>query len=232
MPETPKQIATVFVLVALLVMPKASAQRAMPPDNLAYPVLITFKGSTGSGFYLATATTMYLVTAKHVLFDPATQGLREPKVELLSYSADASDPKPYILTVGSLPVLGKGRLAAHTSEDVAVVRVASLATDPTDGKRKVIVLPGITINERSDSGTGSMVGADVKIVKTFDQVFIGNEVVVFGYPTSIGLQALPQIDSRRPLLRKGIVAGDNRAKRTIILEYPLSGQSWQVRSFS
>lgn len=52
--------------------PAVKAIRALPDDNLAYPVLITLKNSTGSGFYVNTNTGMYLVTAKHVLFDPVT----------------------------------------------------------------------------------------------------------------------------------------------------------------
>ena len=46
-------------------------QRALPDDNLAYPVLVTFKNSQGSGFYLTTPSALYLVTATHVLYDPA-----------------------------------------------------------------------------------------------------------------------------------------------------------------
>ena len=57
-----------------------NSDRAIPEDNLAYPVLLILKGGgTGSGFYLNTPTTQYLVTANHViaddksLIDPATK---------------------------------------------------------------------------------------------------------------------------------------------------------------
>jgi hypothetical protein len=45
--------------------------------------------------------------------------------------------------------------------------------------------------------------------------------MVFGYPSSLGLQNLAQIDYTRPLLRKGIVAGTNSAKRSLILDCPV-----------
>jgi hypothetical protein len=49
------------------------SNRALPDDNLGYPVLISFDGGVfGSGFYLDTSSALYLVTAKHVLFDPVT----------------------------------------------------------------------------------------------------------------------------------------------------------------
>jgi hypothetical protein len=64
----------IFALFVVLVSVKSggAAQRAIPDDNLAYPVLITLgNGSSGSGFFLNTSDAVYLVTAKHVLFNPA-----------------------------------------------------------------------------------------------------------------------------------------------------------------
>lgn len=214
---TVRRNITSFLGLALLVSQVAIAQRILPADNLAYPVLITLKGGSGSGFYLSTPKTMYLVTAKHVLFDPATQVLRDSELELLSYSKDISDPTPYVLTVG-LSTLGKDNIAAHPTEDVAVVRIASFVANASDGEKTLSMLPGVKIKEKTERTTSSLLGGEVSIVKTFDQVLIGNEVVVFGYPTSLGLQALPQIDSHRPLLRKGIVAGNNPQKHSIILD--------------
>jgi hypothetical protein len=49
-------------------------------------------------------------------------------------------------------------------------------------------------------------------------VVVGNEVVVFGYPSLIALEDLPQIDPDRPLLRKGLASGLNPKQRTIILD--------------
>lgn len=45
--------------------------------------------------------------------------------------------------------------------------------------------------------------------------------MVFGYPTSLGLQQFPQLDPMRPLLRKGIVAGTNPASRFLVLDCPV-----------
>src|ERR1700733_4567254 len=81
----------------------AYAQRAIPDDNLAYPVLITLRnGSTGSGFYLNNGKAIYLVTAKHVLFDPITQRLLDVALEALSYSKDPSDSTRNVYTLDLL----------------------------------------------------------------------------------------------------------------------------------
>jgi hypothetical protein len=70
------------------------------------------------------------------------------------------------------------------------------------------------------SATGGPVAALADSVTRFDHVLTGNEVIVFGYPNSLGLQQKPQFDSHRPLLRKGIVAGQNLQRRSIILDCP------------
>src|SRR6476619_5535761 len=60
---------------------RAHAGRAIPGDNLSYPVLITLENSNGatlgfgSGFYFNDDDAVYLITAKHVIIaglpDPA-----------------------------------------------------------------------------------------------------------------------------------------------------------------
>src|ERR1700687_4331190 len=69
----------------------ADTQRAIPDDNLAYPVLITLKNaSTGTGFYVNNGKAIYLVTAKHVLFDNVDK-LLDDRLTLLSYSKEPTD---------------------------------------------------------------------------------------------------------------------------------------------
>jgi hypothetical protein len=54
-------------------------------------------------------------------------------------------------------------------------------------------------------------------------VLTANDVFIFGFPTSIGLKAIPQIDYLRPLLRAGVIAGTNEQAKTIILDCPAYG---------
>ena len=55
-------------------------------------------------------------------------------------------------------------------------------------------------------------------VKKYNEVLVGNQVFVFGYPVSIGIRDVPQLDLRHPLLRSGIVAGLNRATKAIVID--------------
>jgi hypothetical protein len=63
-----------------------------------------------------------------------------------------------------------------------------------------------------------ILGVGLETVKKFADVLTGNDVYVLGYPSSIGIQQLPQIDYDYPLLRKGIVAGTNESNKTIVLD--------------
>jgi hypothetical protein len=197
--------------------------------------LITLNnGTSGSGFYINTTTAMYFVTAKHVIFDPNTGVLRGEEVdpathnvtrtvvaELLSYSKDSSDPTPNLLTVDLSAMVKTGDLKAHPTEDVAVVKLGTPpAENPTTTPGQttsISFITGVIVKSRSTNGP---VAASVETLKRFDQVLTGNEVIVFGYPNSLGLQQKPQFDSHRPLLRKGIVAGQNTQRRSIILDCP------------
>jgi hypothetical protein len=194
----------------------AEAQRAIPDDNLAYPVLITLKnGNAGSGFFLNCGTAVYLVTAKHVLFDPATQKLLDVSADLLSYSRDPADSTRNLQTLDLSTLQKDGNIKPHPSEDVVVIKV--FTTERATSGSLLTVVPGVIIKEQSKGG---VLGVALDNVKTLDQVLTGNEVMVFGYPISLGLQQLPKLDVQHPLLRKGIVAGINREKRSIILDCP------------
>lgn len=201
-------------LLSLVVVPVYAQKlnRALPDDNLAYPVLITLKNSAGSGFYINTNTAVYLVTAKHVLFDNAGKSL-EPTFELLSYSKNISDLTPDSFTVDTM-ALQRENIKQHPSQDVAVVKLFSKDPNSTN---MVTALPGITIHTVARDG---ILGVGLENVGKFDDVLIGNDVMLLGYPTSLGLQNMPQIDLHRPLLRKGIVAGLNVQTHSIILDCP------------
>jgi Trypsin-like peptidase domain len=116
-------------------------------------------------------------------------------------------------------LLVAGNIKAHATQDVAVVKVSTSSAGQDSAKAGATslstVLPGVVLRQSSKTG---ILDVPLDNVKTFNQILTGNDVVVFGYPSSIGLQSLPQIDYLRPLLRKGIVAGTNPAKQSIILD--------------
>jgi hypothetical protein len=234
------------LLVLSLVMCTSSgfAQRAIPDDDLAYPVLINLTDCTsnvssiqGTGFFLNAPTATYLVTARHVLFNDAARltpnqprPLQCKMAELRSYPRDPKEKQLNRFSVDLQALNLVGRVKAHATHDVAVVQVAVvIAANPAspavpaaapraaDGAqlRRIEIVPRIAVDQSAPSG---ILGVGWDAVEKFDQVLAANDIYVLGYPASIGIQQSPQIDYSAPLLRKGIIAGTNSANKTIVLD--------------
>jgi hypothetical protein len=217
-------IALLFVSAGV-----AQARRIIPDDNLALPVLVIIKNksgatlSLGSGIYLGTATSEYLVTAKHVL----AAGLPNEKthqtevddmvLDLVSYSKDLPNPQRIILEVDFKMLRERGDVKAHKTRDVAVVKLGALK-EAADHSMMTFFSQGVTKVEFADSG---LVSTSVGAVRKFDQVLVGNDAILYGYPASLGLPDTEQFDPLRPLLRRAFVAGKDPAKRSLIIDGPV-----------
>jgi hypothetical protein len=189
-----------------------TAQKAIPDENLGRPVLIEIANkSSGSGFYINTDDAVWFATAKHVLFDKKG-GLLGETAELVSYGLN--DDVGTALEVDLKTLIAANLVRASKLGDAAVIKIA-IATEPTRQERQVIPSPGVNIKRK---GPDAIYGTALSDMRTYDDIAIGNDVIVFGYPSSIGLAISPQVDSKRPLLRKGIVAGKNSKLRTLIMD--------------
>ena len=208
----------VAAIALTLWIPETYAQRKIPDDNLGYPVLVTLQnGATGSGFYLNTTVAVYLVTAKHVLFHPTTGQLWADSADLVSYPKDPKDQQNRNSFHVNLKALESAKLIRpHKSRDVAIVKILTLKK--VENRSDGTTVPGVQMVSVSPSG---MVGADRESVKKYDDVLVANDILVFGYPTSLGLKNIPQLDYSRPLLRAGIIAGKNDSLRSLILDCPI-----------
>lgn len=210
-----------LIALALIVPGQGRADRAIPDDNLAYPVLVSLDtGSRGSGFFLRTATKVCLVTAAHVLFDETSGNLKGKKAKLLSYSRDPKEAGRNVIELDLPTLLEAERIRRHPTEEVAIVHIGSVsdvAGTTAAGAWSLSLLPGASLIETAPSG---ILCAGIDVVKRFDDVLTANTIYVFGYPTSLGIREVPQIDPLRPLLRFGIIAGTNPSRKTIILDCP------------
>jgi hypothetical protein len=180
----------------------------LPDNNLDYPVFIELRQSAGSGFYLNTDDTTYLVTAKHVIFD-AQDNLLSTSALLTSYSNRFSLKCEVTI---DLPLhTAKGTLRRHKTADVCVVEILKhqelKSAELCDGTVAVI-----------EQG-GGIVGMPLSLVHDFSQIGISNDAVIFGYPISIGSGS--QLEKKKPLIRKGVIAGLNTLNETIIIDTPV-----------
>jgi Trypsin-like peptidase domain len=139
--------------------------------------------------------------------------LRKDKLTLLSIAPSKSGENGRSeLGLDLIKLLETKHIAYHPSQDVAYVRIAIASS--TGNPRRIAPVPGVSMKP----GT-RIAGLGKDNFKRLDDVIVGNEAFVFGYPTSITKNA-PWLDIGLPLLRKGAIAGINRELKVIILDCP------------
>ncbi|GJQ57417.1 MAG: hypothetical protein SCALA701_02180 [Candidatus Scalindua sp.] len=209
-------VLSILITLVLIVPGQVLADRAIPDSCLAYPAHISLNNSSmASGFFLNDGTNVYLVTAKHALFNIASGKLSATQATITAYSSNPHEEAKNILSL-DLSILSEAKnIRRHPTADVATVCIAKVLQ--TDEYFNLKTLPGITYTEKASTG---IFGTNIDTVKFFKNVLIANTIYMFGYPTSIGIKRSPQFDLLRPLLRSGIVAGINPKLKTIILDCP------------
>jgi len=215
------------------------AERAVPDSTLYLPFLVVkdldpFKiiekwefNGIGSGFFFHTSSAAYFVTAKHILYNIETGQLLFPAIGLIGYGGDPNDTLPFVFDIDLTLMNRSKKIRAHDKYDVAIFRIGTTMATDKEGEQK-------TDKEgqmKYDSGVFRLGGlnaekskhivAGMKSIKKYEEVLVSDDVLVFGYPTSIGLKKHPQIDYSQPLLRKGIVAGKNDNLKTIVIDCPI-----------
>lgn len=140
--------------------------------------------------------------------------LRNDKITLLSYVPKRFDGKGINeMELQLIKLYGNGQIRYHPSHDIACIKLGF--PQKVEKKQKLILQEGVT----KKRGTG-IIGVAKDNFKLFKDVLVGNQVFVFGYPTSI-TKINPWMDIRLPLLRKGIVAGKNDLLKVVILDCPV-----------
>lgn len=182
------------------------------------PVLIeipldSIRIGTGSGFiYKNINNDIYLITAKHVIFD--RKGIIKGDLATLYIPAsDVTDTAQTIAQIDLKYLDSASVILTHNIADIAIVRMGTI----TDTKFRLDCGKFLQQVQSSISCRPS------SMFMQYSDVTLGNDVYVYGYPTSIGMPNWSQYDSRRPLLRKGIVAGKYDPRKTIIIDCSVYG---------
>lgn len=196
----------------------------LPGNNVTSPVQLTLdNGDLASGFFLRDTKKLYFVTARHVLFskDEVSKKLilKATNGHILCYSGREDFSEKIEFDVNFEALYQDGKIKPHNDHDVVVIYVSDYYIDDSTGKDHF----RSTSNFRISSGSplsGIITSYITDIIK-FDKVEIGNDIYIFGYPSSIGIIDMLQIDAEKPLTRKGIVSGKNIKNKTIIIDCPV-----------
>lgn len=220
-----KLMILVFTFVILFCQAQAEAQEGILPfhdTNLGYPVLIELEKSNASGFFLKTPSDLYFVTAKHGLF--TEKGiLKSNNATLYSYRPDLKVEAPIIHELNLKGLNEIGCITSHSAYDVVVIKIGRRK----DGKLFLDQYIKLISKPSEDLVP---IAVDHTAVRLFEDVQLANVVFIFGFPTSLSRthplvspDILSHLDYRKPLLRKGIIAGKNSKIKTIILDCPSYG---------
>ena len=205
--------AHLAIIATLVVVPVlARAQAYLPEDNLAYPVQIVVANGGGTGFFVRRERELFLVTARHVVFDQATGQLNAPEFTLRALSKDVKETAVTVMRVNAPQLQGDRQIRTDDRRDVAVIRLGTLRPERLD------TTPGVVVSEKSKGG---IIVAPFEYLTRYSDVDISSQIFMFGYP-SVGVAGFSQIDTSRPLVRAGIVAGLNATLKTIIIDAPVN----------
>lgn len=193
---------------------------------LCSSVWYTTNENEGSGLFLMDSDFVYFVTARHNLFSiesirnedktDTVFNLISHNAKLVFYSVDFTKESPTILDINLDSLNDYGCIEFDHSHDIAIILLGLLPTRSRIDSIVAIEWIGYT---------GANKNSNVNILSNsntlkYSDVNIGNDIILFGFPGSIGLIEKPQFDYSRPLLRKGIIAGKYEKYKSVIIDSP------------
>lgn len=174
------------------------------------------KTSSASGIIVIdSSNNLLLITAKHTFYDPNTNfTILNGKIATISlYTKDfRKDDATYIFL--NIPYIANNKLLICDSiHDICIVKLA-----------KAELSGAIKYNEgifREGKNASYVHDHFENIIMSKKDIFLGEDVFITGYPTSIGLQQIPQFDYYRPLLKRGAIASVSEDLDNIIIDCPV-----------
>ena len=206
---------SIFWVIFLLFVTYRLSGQHLPEALMGAPVFIEHNKGTGSGFLIQDSTYVYFVTARHVLIDPVSGKRVVNETKLTFYEKDLVTGDKIMFKIDLAIADSLGLIITKPHGDVLIIRMA-LKNYAKNGRVGINYLPGI---QKLTKAT-NINPIPITIFEKYEDAFIGDNVYLFGYPTSIGLKRSPKFDYTRPLLRKGIIAGKYDSNKTLILDCP------------
>lgn len=180
-------------------------------------VLIKIGSFSGSGILVQdTLQQIHLITAKHVLFDQEQnfKKLISDQAIIQFYAKNFKTDSVNYIFVDLKKLLLEGQVKTDSVMDIALVTLAKIDTNSL-----IHYVDGI---ERRGHNAKYFPYPllDISITKV-DDLFLGEDVIVVGFPNSIGLRQLPQFDYNKPLLKRGAIASISDNFKTFIIDCPV-----------
>lgn len=179
-------------------------------------VLIKIGKGTGSGVLVRDTTYISLITAKHVIFDEKKdfKKLISTQALIQFYAKDfRADSANYIL-LDLNKLISNKLMLVDSLNDICVIKLAKIVNKNTINYFQGVLRFGHGVKYYADY-------LDDKAIIKKSEIFLGEDVFIVGFPSSIGLQQTPQFDYDKPLLKRGAIAGISDNFNTFIIDCPV-----------
>lgn len=190
-----------------------SAQFRPTDDFFDIPILIECGRYSGSGALFADSQYVYLVTAKHVLFDMNTNKNHGAVIMMRYYTSKLADTSAVRLDANLDSLIRYSAAQFSDVGDVAIVALGNHVYHETNWH----FVPFKFVTRSGSTGITHIIReADTRL---FHSIHMGDDAIIIGYPKSLDL--IPgEYDFNKPLLRKGTIAGMDQRHQRIILDCP------------
>ena len=192
---------------------------SIPTGHIQFASKIGVGTSSGTGFLFEHHGSVYLVSARHCVYGNSSSSPLGDTIKCSTYRTNDG------LVIGlhsfsiHLPDVPSENILSHGNNDIIGIKVADLASSRTG--RNMIFVAEYCVEDADNRIGGLNVAKFGRGARSLEDICIGSDCVVVGYPVSIGMTPTPQLDFSKPLLRKGIIAGENKSLGTIIIDCPV-----------
>ena len=194
---------------------------ALSPGIAENPIFLvipkTDRAEVGSGFLFSHTNGIFLVTARHVLFDQGPSNTWSIKGTnlLMSYlSPTRREPLGGTVNLGMLDQ--RQMIAYHAKRDVAIVHL-QVHTERGDAPlsfRNASNEFVLAVNLPTQLPQVSFEG----VTRRIKDIKAGDTSYVLGYPSSVTLKWAGILDPERPLIRQALIADVDQARGHIVLD--------------
>lgn len=203
-----------YILILSSLSINANGQAHLPTLLITSCVFIEHIKGTGTGFLIKDSSFVYFVTARHNIYDLNTNKVLVDKIKLTAYHDKSTVDDKNIINIDIKTAISKKLLYSKNIDDALVIKIGELEIIE---KSKYLIDYYQIVQKSKSSWINPL---PIEVIKGYDDIYIGDDIYLFGYPTSIGLKQSPQFDFTRPLIRRGVVAGKYDKLKTLILDCP------------
>ena len=182
--------------------------------------------NVGSGIFFEDSTAIYLISARHVFLRQDSNrkiikdNTNKPVIthEIFNvryFDRNYLDTLVNKLSINFEKIFGNPEFVKYNEEnDLIAIKIATI-----DREERKIYFSKNVVNYTAKGFSPSWVNHDW--IANLDDVLIGTDVWIIGYPETLNLARLDQYNFDLPLLQKGIVSGKYEKRGTMVINAPV-----------